>query len=550
MKEKKQSFTRDEIHNFTKPLLEEMVLRLLDQVDSLNGQVSELTERINVLLSNQYGRKTEKSDQIDNQMEFCFNETEITIIDASEAQLKEPKISEINPNHTDDEETPAKKAHPKHSISDQLKALPEKEVTYTLSEEQKHCACGGSYRQIGKKTVTRLEFHPATFEVIKQVIYSYKCDSCGKIIRADHPLPLFEGSLATPSLIAGIITAKFVNALTYYRLEDSFAHNNALLTRQTMARWIIRTADVYFSLLYDRLKQDLLSRSIIHADETTVEITNDGRPAGAKSYMWAYTTEGNERPVVLFEYQKTRAHAHAKNFLKDYKGWLCCDGYEAYHSLGTGITVCGCWVHAKRHYANAVKALKNLPKRSSEMTVSEEAVRRIGDLFHTDKQWKDLPYEEHLRKRDTELRAKMEDYFNWAESKIGTVPPKTETGKGLAYSRNQKRYLLGCLTNPEVPLDNSEAERKIRRFVISRKNFVLIDTIAGAEASAIMFSMCETARANNLKPYEYFKYLLEEMPKHMKDSHRDMSFLEDLLPWSEALPPEIRKSESNNSAAS
>ena len=550
MKEQKQPFSRDEIHNFTKPLLEEMVIRLLDQIDSLNGQIAELTERINVLLSNQYGRKTERSDQCEHQMEFLFNESEITIIDASEAELKEPTISEINPNHSEDETPPSKKPHLKQSRTELLKELPETVIPYEIPEDQRQCACGGTYRYIGKNVVTRLEFHPATFEVIKQVIHSYKCSSCGKIVRADHPLPVFEGSLASPSVIAGIIMAKFVNALTYYRLEDSFAHNNALISRQTMARWIIRTAEVYFSLLYDRMKQELLSRSIIHADETTVEITNDGRPAGAKSFMWTYTTEGDDRPVVLFEYRKTRAHAHAKNFLKDYRGWLCCDGYEAYHRLDPGITVCGCWVHAKRHYANAVKALKNLPKRSSELTVSEEAVRRIGDLFHTDNQWKDLPYEEHLRKRETELRPKMEDYFRWVESNIGTVPPKTETGKGLTYSRNQKQYLLGCLTNPEVPLDNSEAERKIRRFVISRKNFVLIDTIAGAEASAIMFSMSETVRANNLKPYEYFKYLLEEMPKHMKESHKDMSFLDDLLPWSESLPPELRKPEIKNPAAS
>lgn len=545
MDTKKQPLTREEIHNFTKPLLEEMVIKLLDQVDTMSGQINDLTERINVLLAGQYGRKTEKSDQIDHQMVFCFNEAEITIIDASEAQLKEPSLSDINPlNGALDEGNgnPPRKPHLKKSIADKLKALPQTEIEYSLSEEQSLCECGGTMVKIGKRTVTRLEFHPATFEVIKQIIYSYKCSNCGKIVRADHPLPLFEGSLATQSLLSGIMTAKYTNALTFYRLEDSFSANNALLTRQTMARWMIRAAEMYFSLLYDRLKQDLLSSSIIHADETTVEVNKDNRPAGTQSYMWTYTKEGDFHPVVIFEYQRTRAHSHAKTFLKDFKGWLCCDGYEAYHSLGDDITVCGCWVHAKRPYSNAVKALKNLPERAGELTVAEEAVHRIGDLFHTAKQWKELPYEERLRKRDTELRAKMESYFSWVESKIGSVSPKSETGKGLAYSMNQKKYLLGCLSNPDVPLDNSDAERKIRRFVISRKNFVLIDTEAGADASAILFSIAETTRANNLKPYEYFKYLLEEIPKHMNDDHRDMSFLDNLLPWSESLPPEIRKS--------
>lgn len=544
MEKEKQTLSREQIHNFTKPLLEEMVFNLLNQIDTMNSQISELTERINVLVAGQYGRKTEKAVEIDHQLEFCFNDAEITIIDASEEQLREPTIADINPlvpdAGGDNDERPARKPHIKKSMADKLKALPQQEIPYELPEDQRQCVCGGTLKEIGKKTVTRLEFHPASFEVVRQIIYSYKCDRCKKIIRADHPLPVFEGSLATPSLLAGIMTAKYVNALTFYRLEDAFANSNALLTRQTMARWMIRAAEVYFSPLYDRLKEDLLSHDIIHADETTVEITNDGRPAGAQSYMWTYTKEGDFHPVVIFEYQKTRAHGHAKAFLKDYKGWLCCDGYEAYHHLGKDITVCGCWVHAKRHYANALKALKNLPERAGEMSVSEEAARRIGELFHMDKQWKDLPFEERRQKRDHELRAKMESYFSWVSSVIGTVPPKSETGKGLSYSVNQKKYLLGCLSNPDVPLDNSEAERKIRRFVISRKNFVLIDTIAGAEASAILFSMSETARANNLKPYEYFKYLLEEMPKHMKDDHRNMSFLEDLLPWSDKLPAEIR----------
>ena len=173
--------------------------------------------------------------------------------------------------------------------------------------------------------------------------------------------------------------------------------------------------------------------------------------------------------------------------------------------------------------------------------MSEVGIRRIGDLFHTDNQWADLSYEEHLHKRDTELRKKMEAYFSWVEFKIGTVPPKTETGKGLSYSMNHKKYLLGCLSNPDVPLDNSSAERTIRRFVLSRKNFVLIDTVAGEEASSVQFSIAETARANNLKLYDYFKYLLEELPKHMDDDHHNMSFMDDLLPWSDVLPAEMRK---------
>ena len=335
------------------------------------------------------------------------------------------------------------------------------------------------------------------------------------------------------------MTAKFVNALTYFRLEKSFADQECFLKRQTMARWMIQTAQLYFSLLYERLKLDLLDSDVIHADETTVVVSKDGRPAGAKSFMWVYTKEADEHPVVIYEYQMTRAAVHPQEFLKDYHAYLCCDGYEVYHKLNSDIIVCGCWAHARRHFSNAIKALRKLDNRRTELTIAEEALKKIGELFNKDNQWKSLSEEEHLFKRQHELKADVDAYFQWVQSKVAKVPPKTETGKGLKYSLNQRKYLENFLKSARVPLDNSEAERKIRNFVISRKNFVTIDTLDGAEASAILFSMAETAKANRLKPYEYFKHLLTEIPKHQNDTTLD--FLEDLLPWSEKLPADIRK---------
>lgn len=536
---KNKPITKDDLKNFKREFLEDFTYSLMQQMMQMNKQMALLTEQINVLNQHRYGRHTERRG-VDGQMEFLINESEIIIAEASAAELKEPVMSDINPQNTDVTKA-KKKPHPKGTRKEMLKALPEESVSYRLTGEGLGCECGGSLKPIGKETIQRLEFHPASLKVVNQEVYSYKCDSCGKIVRADHPLPLFEGSLATPSLMAGIMTAKFTNALPYYRIESSFADTDAFISRQTMARWVIRTADVYFSLLYERMKKELLSCDIIHADETTVEVKKDGRKPGSKSYMWVYTDEGSDRPVVIYEYQKTRAAGHAKEFLADYKGYLCCDGYEGYHSLGSDITVCGCMVHAKRHFSNAVKVLKNLPDRKNEYSVSEEAVRRIADIFHTDNQWRDLPYEEHHRNRNTILKEKVDSFYEWIGRMATNVPPKSETGKGISYCVNQKKYLLGFLNDPRIPLDNNEAERKIRNFVISRKNFVLIDTVNGAEASAVMFSISETVKANKLKSYEYFEYVLSEMPKHMKDNSSDMSFIENLMPWSKTLPERIHK---------
>lgn len=543
MNEEKVPFTKEQLKSFSKDLLIEMVLSMASQMTEMNKQMALLTERINVMLGDQYGRRTEKSSEIPHQMEFCFNEAEVLITDATEKQLAEPTLEEIvsDPDKTSSPEK--RKSHAKGSREEMLKDIPHEERECSLNGKDLECDCGGTYKEYGNgDDTTRLEFTPASFKVVIYHIKNYRCSKCGDIKRAPGPAALFEGSLATPSLLAGIMTAKYINAMPFYRLETAFANNGALIRRQTMARWMIMAAERYFSLLFERMKEELLSEEIIHADETTVMVSKDERKAGSKSYMWVYTTEKSTHPVVIFEYQKTRAASHPKEFLAGYQGYLCCDGYEAYHTLGRNITICGCWVHARRHYSNAVKALQDNTERTDELNVSREALRRIGELFDMDKAYRSLSTDERLEKRQKELRVKADEYFEWVRSKVGTVPPKSETGKGLTYCMNQKNYLLACLSTADVPLDNSEAERKIRNFVISRKNFVLIDTVNGANASAILFSLAETAKANNLRPYEYFKYLLEEIPVHMDDTiDKFNDHLEKLLPWSEDLPTGIRK---------
>jgi len=511
-----------------------MLIALSEQVNSMNEKMDLLTEQLNVFTNNQFGRQTEKLSVLDETLGPFFNEAEILVAEATEEELREPTGEDIKPR----ENTP----HPKGKRDKLLAELEQKDVLHELKDDELVCkSCGGKLVPIGKEKTQRLVFQPSAFVLENHYVYSYKCQDCGTIISADRPLTLFEGSLATPSLISGISTAKFVNAMPFDRMSRNFRDLDVIIHRQTMARWVIRVAEDFFSLLYERMKEELQENSIIHADETTVVISKDGRKAGAKSYMWVYTDENSNHPVVIYEYQKTRAAKHPKAFLEYYHGWLCCDGYEGYHGLNESVTVCGCWVHCRRYFMDAAKAIKDLPHRSGEMTIAEEAIKRIAEMFHLDNGWKDLSYDERSELRKTELSEKMNDFFEWAESVKGQVPPKSKTGKGITYALNQKKYLLNVLSNPDVPLDNSKAERKIRNFVVSRKNFVLIDSLAGAEASAIMFSMAETLKANGLKAHEYFKYVLTEMPKYMGKNFKDPSFVDDFLPWSDKLPPEVRK---------
>ena len=539
MNTKYPPLTKEQIHNFKKDLLEEMVYSLLQNQQEMNQQLALLTEQLNVMNQQRFGRHTEKSSQIEHQMEFCFNEAEVTFEDSTPDERIEPEITDIFPDQSETAgEKKKRKPRQKGQRENNLKELPHQEIVYELKADERQCGCGGTYTELSTEKSTRLIFHPACFEVAEEIVHVYKCNKCGTIIRADHPMPLFEGSVATPSLLAGIMMAKYVNAMPFYRLEKTFADSGAMISRQTMARWMINAVDSYLIRIYERMKELLLESRIIHADETTVEVSKDGRKAGAKSYMWVYVNENDDCPTVIYEYQKTRAAVHPRTFLADYKGILCCDGYEAYHTLNSEITVCGCWAHARRHFSNAVKALKNDKNRRGELTTSQQALKMIADLFQQDKEWNQLSPDERMNNRQTILQPKVNAFMSWLESKEGTIPPKSETGKGITYCINQRKYLLGFLATPDAPLDNSEAERKIRNFVISRKNFIMIDTISGAEASAVLFSLAETAKANHLKPYNYFEYLLTELPRYPEEFDID-----DLLPWSKTLPAEIHKQE-------
>lgn len=280
---------------------------------------------------------------------------------------------------------------------------------------------------------------------------------------------------------------------------------------------------------------------MLQADETPVCVSKDGRPAGAKSYMWVYRTGKmyTEAPIVLYEYQKTRNASHPREFLKNYSGTVVTDGYQVYHSLEKeieGLKIAGCWSHARRRFANVVKTLG---KEKSKGTLAYDALKQIAAIYKVEGLLTELSPEERQKQRQLIVKPLVEAFFEWIRKHEIEVLPKSETGKGFTYCLNKEQYLKVFLENGNVPPDNNAAEGSIRGFCIGKHNWHLIDTIDGAKASTIIYSIAETAKANNLKPYNYFEYLLTEIPKHMEDTN--LNFLDDLLPWAEKLPVECRK---------
>jgi hypothetical protein len=247
----------------------------------------------------------------------------------------------------------------------------------------------------------------------------------------------------------------------------------------------------------------------------------------------------NKNQIVIYQYQKTRNASHPREFLKGFKGVCVTDGYQVYHTIADereDLTIAGCWAHSRRRFDEAVKAL---PKAQRKSCVAYEALQRIQVIYHMEGMLKDLSAEERLKQRQITVKPLVEAYFAWAHEIINDVLSRSKTWNGLNYSINQEKYLKVFLDDGEVPMDNNAAEQSIRGFCIGKKNWVMIDTLSGANASAIIYSIVETAKANNLKIYEYIKYLLDVIPEHMEDKNYD--FVEDLLPWSDKLPEECKK---------
>ena len=466
-----------------------------------------------------------------------FNEAE-SLIDGQ--LFIEPSMNEvIVPAH--------KRCKRKGKLDEDLMDLDTRIIEHTLSDAQLQEHFPQGYKRLPDEVYKKLELIPAVFEVHEHHIAVYKGRN-GKIVKAEHPKEMLNGSIATPSIVSAVIHGKYTNAVPLYRQEQEFTRNDVNISRQTMANWVIKSAERYFSLVYDRMKEELLNSPIIHADETPVMVSKDGREGMHRNYMWVYRSGSmcKANQAVLYEYQKTRNADAPRRFLSGFDGKMICDGYQVYHALenreGTRFKVAGCWAHARRSFA---QVYKGLGEEKAAGTAAAEALIQIQNIYHTDNGLLKLPPSERKKRRKTLVKPLVDTFFEWCRKSIDRVPPSSETADGIKYCINQEKYLRVFLDDPQIPLDNNLAEQAIRPFCVGKKNWKLIDTVHGAQASAIIYSIVETAKAHDLNIYNYFKHLLTEIPKHMDDT--DLSFLDPLLPWSKQLPAECRKKKKTKS---
>lgn len=537
-------FTEEQLKNMENDELAGIAMSLQERLAAMEKNYKNLDHTVQLMMEQladakrrRFGRSTEKLEEMDGQISFCETEDGIVYFNEAEAVADSETDDEL------EEGAPSKRGKKRRGKrKEDIRDLPVTVIPHDMSEEELHDVFGDEeYKRLPDEIQREYYFRPAEIGITEHHIAVYAGKESETMVKADHPQKLLRNSLVSPSLAAGIMTAKYVNAVPLYRQETSLNNDGLAITRKNMADWIIKIAEKYLLQLYLLLTAMLLEQHVIQADETPVLVNKDGRPAGSKSYMWVYRSGvmDDTRPVILYEYQKTRKADHPREFLKEFSGVCATDGYQVYHTVEGEIedlVVAGCYAHARRKYDEALKAL---PKNKRKGAYAYTALKLIQAIYSADKALAGLSAEERQEQRQKTVAPLVDAYFAWVKATRPKVFKGSKTDKAMQYSLNQEKYLRVFLSDGNVPMDNNGAERAIRPFCVGKKNWEFCDTISGAKASAIVYSITETARANSLRPYYYLEYILRVMAGHAGDE--DTSYLNDLLPWSDQLPKECYK---------
>ena len=502
---------------------------LENTIKDLQNQVSNLTEMVMLLRKEKFGASSEKTPkQVEGQLSL-FNEAELEADDS----ISEPITKDVKGY---------KRIHSKTKREELIKDLPIREILCESAPEEQICpGCHSELKPLGKETVREeLEYIPAKLQIVRYVRMAYECPKCKHtdhpyIHKALTPTSLLNHSLASPSSVANVMYQKYVNSVPLYRQEKDWEQLGISLSRATMANWVIRCSQDYLMPVVEHLKKELLSRDIVHCDETPVQVLKEeGKKPQTKSYMWLYRTGNDAKAsVILYDYQPSRNGDHAVTYLKDFKGFVHSDGFSGYNKL-KDITRCGCWAHLRRKF---IEAIPNKKAQGASLTSAEIGRDYCNQLFKIEESLQELSPDERYQKRLELEKPVLETFWCWLENL--TFLKGSALGKAVIYAKNQKPYMENYLLDGRLSISNNAAENAIRPFIVGRKNWLFADTPKGASASAAVYSLIETAKANGLNVYTYLEYLLLYMPDI--DWHNEPELLDQLMPWSDAVQEECKR---------
>ena len=531
--------------------LKDMITELRNMIKTLQATVDAANKREEVLIQERNNLK----DEISLLRKKLFgSSSEKRVIDFpgqlnlfNEAELEQdPSIAEteelaaILP-----EETP-KKRKTRATDAERFKGIPVIKKYIDIPEEDKTCpVCSTPLVKIGEEFVRReLVFIPAKLKVVEIYSFNYSCPECSKrdipvIKKGKDGKPHMLYGMASAGTVAWVMYQKFCNSLPYCRQEKDWKQYGAAITRATMANWVIRNSEAFFRPMYEYFHRKLLERNFLMADETPLQVLHEeGRRAQTKSYMWLFRSgEDGGIPIILYKYSPTRAGDNAVEFLQEFNGYLMCDGYSGYNKVSNAKRT-ACWAHIRRYLTDAIPKGKQLDYTQP----SVQGMMYINQLFHLE----DVIKAEHssfdaIKKARLEKEKPIvEGFLSWLDKQNPVRGSRMD--KAVTYIQNRRDYLMTYLEDGRCSFSNNLSENAIRPFTVGRKNWLFCDTPHGAQASAIVYTMVEMAKANGVNVYHYLTYLLEKLPD---DSMSDNE-LDQLAPWNEKVKIEIERRAKNS----
>ena len=499
----------------------------------LNKQVDIYRERLRILTCQHFGKKSEAGLSPD---QLSFDPETGEILNEAE-KLVEQGV----PAETEIEEVVVKRKKAKGKRSANLEGIEVEVIDHECPKEVLDEKFPKGWKSLPDVVYSELKYIPATFKVLEHHIkvYAGKRETDG-VLRADAPDRLLAHSIVTPELAAAVINAKYVNGIPLNRLSEEFLRNGVNIPRQDMAGWMIRLNAYYLKQIHARMKEEIMRSHHVHCDETPFIMPKDG-----KEYMWVFHSPGGNdtHPGFLYEYLGARNGKVITDYLSGYKGYLITDGYQPYHTLDKNsdeIAVSGCWAHSRRKFADIIKAAGKKETFTPSQAIAAEAVQRIDRMYHLDNKYKDSSDEDRLKNREDVIKPLVDDFFVWIKEQTKKTIANDSLKSALNYAANQEKYLRVFLEDAQIPLDNNDAERSIKQFCVGKKNWQIIASMNGARASAMLYSIAESAKANGLNPYEYFSHMFTELAKYPRNGAPE-EIVEELMPWSDKLPDKVRK---------
>jgi len=485
-------------------------LRLRNQeLRERDEEIERLKEITRLLRLAKYASSQSERDNNHHQLEF-FNEAEI------ESEIAEKSEKVHVKAHT--KSKPKRKPLPEN--------LPREQVRIELPEDQRQCACGCKLKEIGSEKSEKLDMIPARFKVIETLRMKYGCPKCDKPpTRAPLPAELIPKSNATPGLLASIAVSKYADALPLYRQEQIFARHGIDLPRSTTSYWMVRCGEALIPLI-NLGWDELLSENYLQMDETRIQVLKEaGKKPTTQSWMWT-TARAGPKPIIIFEYDPTRSKSVPNRLLDGFEGYLQCDGYGGYDEIcsKSKITRVGCGYHIRRKFKEAAKVSEKRKKKA----LAQEVVERFKVIFKIEELAREraLTPEARYTFRQEKAKPLLEDLKKWLDEKAKLILPKGKLGKAIQYARNEWENFIRYIDDGRLEIGTIFVENKIRPVALGRRNWLFCDTVKGAHASAALYSLIESAKANDLNPYKYLKHVFTEIPKA-----KTVDEYEKLLPW-------------------